>query len=75
MVMDAEPAGPSFEECVEDIGRQVTDALEGLNVDVEGIARWVEEKADELKNMEDRHERELQDLKDEIAQEGEDLAN
>ena len=64
-----------FELMVDEIGTQVTNALEGLNVDVEGIARWVEEKADELKNMEDRHERELQDLKDEIAQEGEDLAN
>ena len=53
----------------------MTDALQGLNVDVEGIARWVEEKAEELKDMEDRHEREVQDLKDEIAQEGEQLAN
>ena len=53
----------------------MTDALEGLNVDVEGIARWVEEKAEELKNMEDRHESEWEDLNDKIAQEGEDLAN
>ena len=61
------PPKSDFERMLEDIGREVTNALEGLNVDVDGISRWVEDKARELEDMEDRHQREVEEFGEKAA--------
>ena len=48
---DAEaPAGTDIDldTTLERIVKQVTDALDDRNVDVEGISRWIEERVNEL---------------------------